>query len=214
MKTQMKFQKIMCLVMLLAGALSAVYCFIYCSAGLANIGLSLSPERDAVTGEYKFDAGFEKAQQLYLDVQPFNTALLILSIIMIIAAAILYITATNKRRNYYISNYVATGLICAVDIGTSLYVLIMNSIFLSRFKAIISDPVLNAKYQEIAAGNETINYVTSTWNFALGYVVYILVIAACVGLILNLVWKLKLMRGEKQLLSGEKVATDKAVEVA
>lgn len=202
----MKFQKIMCLVMLILGALSAVYCFIYCSGGLANIGLSVQKE----SGQPAYDPEFETAQRLYVDVQPFNTALLILSIVMIVMAAILYITATNKRRNYYISNYVATGAVCLVDFGVSIYVLVQNSIFLGRFNAIINDPALNARYQAVAEEWETISYVTSTWNFALGYVVYALVILGCVGLILNLVWKRELMKGEKQLLSGKQLTEEVA----
>lgn len=203
MKTQMKFQKIMCLVMLLAGALSAVYCFIYCTGGLANIGLSISKDANGV----KYTEGFEEAQQLYLDVQPFNTALLILSIVMILAAAFLYITATNKRRNYYVTNYVATGLVCAIDVGISIYVLVMNSIFMGRFLNITNNPDMVAKWQEIVtAYNGAISYSPSPWPFALGYVIYILVILACVALVLNLVWKIKLMKGERELLSGKAVA--------
>lgn len=198
MKTQMKFQKIMCLVMLLMGALSAIYCFMYCSGGLANIGLTLSKK----DGKPAFREGFEEAQQVYLDAQVFNNVLLILSIVMIVAAVLLYITATNKRRNYYVSNYVATGVVCVVDFFVSIYVLIANSMLLSRFKGILADEALNKMYQTIADKNDTIEYVTSTWNFALGYVVYILVILACAALILNLVWKIKLMKGEKALLSG------------
>lgn len=198
MKTQMKFQKIMCLIMLLVGALSAIYCFMYCTGGLVNIGMSLSKK----DGKPNYTAGFEDAQKLYVDVQPFNTALLILSIVMIVAAALLYITATNKRRNYYVTNYVATGIVCATDIAVSIYVLIQNTIFMNRFIGIINDPKLNEMYIEIAKSRPDVSYVTSTWPFVVGYVVYILVILACVGLILNLVWKLKLMKGEKQLLSG------------
>lgn len=206
MKAQMKFQKIMCLVMLLVGALSAIYCFIYCTGPLANIGVTLSKK----DGLPDYDAVFGPAQELYVDVQPFNTALLILSIVMIVAAAVLYITATNKRRNYYISNYVATGLVCGVDVAVSLYVFIQNSIFLGRFNNLMSDPVISGEFKRISESRPDVEYVTSTWTFALGYVVYIIVIAACAALIFNLIWKIKLMKGEKMLLNGQSTVEEVA----
>lgn len=156
-------------------------------------------------GEPVLRTNFEEAGQLYVDVQPFNNALLILSIIMVLCAALLYFTATNKRRNYYITNYVATGVTCAYGVGLSLYAMIKNSSYLARFKAIINDAMLNAEYQHIHEVNDSINYVTSTWNFALCYVIYILIILLCVALVLNLLWKIKLMKGEKALLAGNAV---------
>lgn len=198
MKTQMKFQKIMCLIMLLMGALSAVYCFMYCSAGLANIGTTL----DKSAGQPDWDPVFEPAQRLYYDIQPFNNALLILSIVMILAAVLLYITGTNKRRNYYISNIVATAVVCVIDFVASVYIMVQNGIFLSRFNELMADPAIIEKYQEFAARPD-VDFVTSSWNFTLGFFVYALVILACIGLIINLVLKIKLMKGEKELLAGK-----------
>lgn len=201
MKTQMKFQKIMCIVMVLMGALSAVYCFMYCTGALANIGVSVEKS----LGAPKYKEGFEGPGQLYMDVQPFNQTLLILSIVMIVVAALLYVTATNKRRNYYVDNYVATGLVCATDIGIAIYIMVQNGGFLSRFNALMADPAVIAKYQELATLDKTMEFVTSNWTFVLGFVIYIIVILACVALILNLVWKVMLMRGEKKLLNGNAV---------
>ena len=46
------------------------------------------------------------------------------------------------------------------------------------------------------------HYSDSTLWFDLGFVVYILMMIASVMLVLNLVWKIKLMQGEKKLLNG------------
>ncbi len=201
MKTQMKFQRIMCIIMIVVGALSAIYCFMYCTGALANIGITVEKS----LGAPKYAEGFEGPGQLYIDVQPFNQTLLILSIVMIVVAVSLYITATNKRRNYYVDNYVATGLVCATDIGISIYIMVQNGIFLSRFNALMADPAVVAKYEELAAANKTMDCVTSNWTFVLGFVIYSIVILACVALVLNLVWKIMLMRGEKKLLRGNAV---------
>ena len=47
--------------------------------------------------------------------------------------------------------------------------------------------------------------------FILGYVVYAIVIVAAILLILNLVWKILLMKGEKQLLNGSALKEGGAV---
>ncbi len=197
----------MCLVTLILGALSAVYCFIFCSGGLANIGISLGPKEE---GKPNYDPVFRPAQELYVDAQGFNNALLIISIIMILVAALLYITSTNKRRNYYISNYVATGIVCTFNIVVSIVLMVMIGQYMSRFMGIINDPVLNAFYVAKAEANANVEYVSSTWNFALGFVVYTLVIIGSIGLILNLMWKVKLMKGEKELLAGKTVQEEVA----
>lgn len=197
----MKFQRIMCIIMIVVGALSALYCFMYCTGALANIGVTVEKS----LGAPKYKEGFEGPGQLYIDVQPFNQMLLILSIVMIVVAALLYITATNKRRNYYIDNYVATGVVCATDISISIYLMVQNAGFLSRFNALMSDPAVLARYEELAEADLTMDMITSNWTFVLGFVIYSIVILACVALILNLVWKVMLMRGEKKLLNGNTV---------
>lgn len=187
--------------MVVVGALSVVCSFLFCSGGMANIGLTIS--RNA--GQIVYREGFKEAQEVYLDAQDANNLLFILSIVMIVVSLLLYFTATNKRRTYYISNYVAIGAVCAADVIIAIYSLVIYATYLSRFQGIINDVALNAKFHEIADINPSITYDASIWNFVLGFVVCILVILACVGLILNLVWKIKLMQGEKRLLSAQLV---------
>ncbi len=196
MKTQMKFQKIMCLLMVILGALSAVYCFIYCSAGLGAIGATIQANGNP-------NADMPEAV-IYQDVQPFNNLLLILSIVIILCGVLLYITATNKRRNYYISNYVAIGIVSIADIVISVYILIQNSVFFGRFLDIIADPTYYERLSKILAEADVV-CTASTWNFALGYVLYPIIIIASLALIFNLVWKIMLMRGEKALLENNAV---------
>lgn len=204
MKTQMKFQKIMCLLMIILGALSAVYCFIYCSAGLGAVGGTLNQDgstfNDLVDGvNVSMPEG-----AIYNDVQPFNDTLLILSIVIIVCGVLLYITATNKRRNYYISNYVAIGIVSIVDIAISIYILIQNTVFYTRFLDMIADPTYYDRLFAII-GKKDIVCTTATWNFELAYVLYPIIILASLALIANLVWKVMLMRGEKKLLENSAV---------
>lgn len=193
----MKFQKIICLVMLILGALSAVYSFIYCSGGLAGLGSTISKREGVPVLRDTLPEA-----QIYLDVQPFNDTLLILSIVMILCAVVLYITATNKRRNYYASNYVAISLVCIVDIVISIYVLVQNGMFFVRYLGIIGDADVLKAYKAIAKGSAAVEYSTQIWPFVLGFVLYPIIIIACGFLVYNLVWKIRLMKGERALLKS------------
>ena len=215
MTTQMRFQKYLCLAMLIMGALALAYAFCYASGGLTQLGQLVEPTNH--TSKFIAAKGKEDAT-LFIDIQGFNDALMYCGIIMILLAVLLYITACNKRRNYYISNYVATGVCAGGNIVISLILMIMNGIWMGRFKNVdfASWKAWNAAgvemWQEIYKDNpeqltdailgEYQHYSESTAWFAIGFVVYTLVIIASVLLILNLVWKIKLMQGEKQLLNG------------
>lgn len=189
--------------MLLVGALSLLYAFFYCSGALSELGQATRIDGTNkvsifTAAEGKYDQGF------YNRIQPFNNLLMIMGIVMILLAVVLYITGCNKRRNYYISNYVATGLCAGGDIVISLILLVMCGYWHSEFQKVDFDAWYKAYeiYFELGAGTDTIHYNTSQLWFILGYVVYAIVIVAAILLILNLVWKVLLMKGEKQLLNG------------
>jgi hypothetical protein len=198
MKIQMKFQKIICLVMILVGALLAIHTFAYTTGSLELLG-------EPITGttNWQAPASFPMSQ-LYLDVQPFNQTMFILSVLVIVAGCLLYITATNKRRKYYITNIIATGVCAVFDIVVAIYALVENTIFRSQFlaldfdawQAFVDDPSNFGKY----------SMSTSTVMFDLGYVVYLLVIVAAALLIFNLFWKFKCQKEEQKLLDGSYVA--------
>ena len=206
MKTQMKFQKYLCLVMLIMGALSLVYAFCYATGGLAALGQQL----DDYGSVFEAAAGKEDAT-LFIEIQGFNDLLMYCGIIMILLAVTLYITSCNKRRNYYISNYVAIGLCAGGDIIISVILMALNGMWMGRF--------LNVDFEAWAISNEVMapfgegytQYSESVLWFVIGFVVYSLVILASIALILNLVWKIKLMQGEKKLLSGSETVEGGAV---
>ena len=207
MKTQMRFQKYICLVMLLIGALALLYAFFYASGALSELGYAYSNEFTAenLLNEYDYTLGEGKYDaSLYADIQGFNTALMICGIVMILLAVLLYVTACNKRRNYYITNYIATGACAGGNIVISLVLMILNGIWRSRFLNIDFEAwqYFNEQGNKYGASDAFSHYSESTAWFDIGFVVYILVILASVLLILNLVWKIKLMQGEKNLLNG------------
>ena len=205
MKAQMKFQKWMCLVMIIVGALGLLYAFCYMSGSMAELGnkQNLLPrpgnkyQSAFVAANGKYDA------LLFNEIQGFNTLMMYMGIVMILLAVVLYITACHKRRNYYVSNYVATGLCAGGNIIISFVLIIMNASWRSKF---LNIDFAAWKNLYDTHPNYTVHYGESTLWFDLGFVVYGLIIVASVLLILNLVWKVLLMKGEKKLLANENLA--------
>lgn len=203
MKAQMRFQKYICLVMLIVGALALLYSFCYSTGSLSELAQMIDTSVASKPSRFMAAAGKNDAT-LVKDIQGFNNLLMYMSIVMILFAVVLYITGCNKRRNYYISNYVATGLCAGGNIIISVILMILNGIWRGKF--------LNVDFAAWKARNEAYvgmgaasHYSESTTWFDIGFAVYVIVILASVVLILNLVWKIKLMQGEKKLLNGEAV---------
>lgn len=176
-----------------------LYAFLYSSGSLEILATALNSDHlsDFTAAEGKNDA------TLVYAVKGFNDMLMYFGIIIILLGVVLIITASNRRRNYYVTNYAAIGLCAGGDIVLSFIAIIMNAHWEQEFRnvdfaaweAYVNDPILSL------SGDYKMS--TSTLWFDLGYVVYALVILASVALILNLVWKILLMKGEKKLLNGE-----------
>lgn len=204
MKAQMKFQKWMCLVMIIVGALGLLYAFCYMSGSMAELGHNqnlLMVGKNYVSA-FKAKSGKNDAL-LFNEIQGFNTLMMYLGIVMVLLAVLLYITACHKRRNYYVTNYVATGVCAGGNIIISLVLMIMNASWRSKFLNIDFEAWKNLY---VTHPNYTEHYSDSTLWFDIGFAVYSIIIVASVLLILNLVWKILLMKGEKKLLSNENLA--------
>lgn len=189
-KTQLKFQKIVAYATLIVAALTFVY-----SLGLVtDLYDMLYYATYEIDGEYFSDI---EGALIFYDIQPFNNALLICSIVLILVALTLFITNGHKRRLYYVGNYVSTGLVAAGNVAVALYGMVEVSIFRAQFLKIDFEAV-----KESAEFWKKL-YTESTFWFDIGYVVFALLIVAasvCVG---NLIWKVLLTKREKELLSGK-----------
>lgn len=186
--------------MIIVGALATLYSFFYCSLSLSELGLTINPTNKNsyfTAGEGKYDA------TLYNDIQGFNSALMYCGIVMILLAVCLYITACHKRRNYYVSNIVAVSVCAGGNFIISLVLLVMNAMWKSKFLNVDFE-AWKAYWDKRVEIISTIvpHYSESTVMFDLGFAVYIIVMLVSVLLILNLVWKIKLMQGEKKLLAN------------
>lgn len=194
--------------MIIVGALALLYAFCYMTGSLSDLGETITRRSTGTTSKFRAASGKNDAL-LFEEIQPFNTMMMYFGIVMILLAVVLYITACNKRRNYYVSNYVATGLCAGGNIIMSLVCLIMNAHWRSEFLNVDFER-WNAYYQDNLKAEviteSGVHYSESTAWFDVGFAVYAIIIVASVLLILNLVWKIMLMKGEKKLLSGGVVA--------
>lgn len=186
--------------MLIVGALALLYAFCYGTGALAELGQS----RDDSGNSYFMAADGKYDATLFKDIQGFNNILMYCGIAMILLAVVLYITSCHKRRNYYVSNFVATGLCAGGNIVMSGVLMVLNGIWMGKFLNVDFE-AWRAYWQGQADRFEGIreivwHYSDSPAWFIVGFVVYAVVIIASVALILNLVWKIKLMKGEKELL--------------
>lgn len=188
-KTQLRFQKIMTYAMLIVAAIVFVY-----SLGLmTDIYDMLYFTTREVDGEYfsSIDGG-----TIYYDMQPYNKLLLAFSVALIFVSLTLFITNGHKRRLYHVGNYVSTGLVAVSNIAVAIWGMVQTAIWRAKFLQI--DFVALKQYSEIW----DTYYSESTFCFDIGYVIYALLIVAALVCVGNLIWKILLMKREKELLSG------------
>ncbi|MCH5148862.1 MAG: hypothetical protein J1G05_05845 [Clostridiales bacterium] len=190
MKVQMRFQKILALVSLIIGALTILLAITFMSGDLAGIMYYVNEEIDEGVTAFGYLA------------QSFCNTMLTIGIIYLLCTVTLFITDTNKRRNYYITNYISTGLAAVSALVASVFGLIMVSILLGKFSGLNWEEL--TPIFEMMSDTETGTGAPMVYNnptmFIISYVLLILPLLDVAALILNLVWKIKLMKGEKALL--------------
>ena len=128
---------------------------------------------------------------------------MISAIALILLAALLFVTSTSSRRKYYVGNYVATCLNVVAEIGVTIWAHLQISSFKSQFIKTVDFDAL-----EMWSGIWETPALTknSTFWFDIHYLVFALVLIAAVLLIVNVIWKRRLMQGEKALLAGKAVS--------
>ncbi|MGN1373359.1 MAG: hypothetical protein ACI4VK_04855 [Candidatus Coproplasma sp.] len=209
MKTQMKFQKILTLVCLIFAAAAIVYSFLFCSGMLYEI-------KFYNTNQYFVDG----AKELYDYSQAANDMLVIMSIVLLLCVVLVIISAANKRRNYYITNYIAIGVLVAFSIACAIFFLIVAFKTLSLCAAVDVET-----WKEMYEFGQDIGldelYHPYPQHFSTNIVTPIVGIVFAIGMlgmaaawIYNVIWKVLLMKGEKALLNRNVVASNEEVEVA
>ena len=193
----MRFQKYLILAVLIFAALSFVYALSFCGGTVYQYGTLYNP----VNGSERVQG----AKALFKATQSYNDILIWLSIVFILVVVLNYVMATNRRRNYYVTNYISIGITVVYAVAFAAILAWMVTDTYTLFTAI--DKV---KAAELYRGTEGLHYSIS--NFILGYIVVGVSVVSAGLMIFNLVWKIKLMKGEKKLLEAAPVQSEIAEE--
>ena len=188
MKTQMRFQMTLCLLSLLMSAITIVYAFGFITGGMATVGDIFDYRNDYSNAANVFNFG-----------QQVNDIILNLGIVFLCLVALMYIFACQKRRNYYITNYIAIGV-------SALYMVVFAVVGIILVVQTQVRFISEVDWETFYGGNISLDRFAHTGDsqvmFYIGYVVYFLVILNALALGYNLRWKIKLMKGEKALLEA------------
>ncbi len=199
-KKQLAFQKIVCLVALL----SAVLVFVYAISILTDVydNLFLWVLDDTALYETQFPES-----RLIYDIQPFNNEFVNFAVWLIVISLTLFITCSNSRRNYYISNYVSIGVVVVANIAMTIWALYCISYFKGLYTSIDFETL---RYLALSRGRY---FSTSTFWFDISYFVFAVLIIATGLLVANLIWKIMLMKNEKKLINESSATSSDAQEV-
>lgn len=193
-KKQMKFQKAICLLVLAA----SVVVFLYALGIMTDLYESLyftirnpeNPARNPVAGAL-----------IYYDMQGFNKTFLHLSLGLILASLLLFITNTHVRRRYYVGNVLAVVANAVAHAAVAVWARAQILAYKAQYLAEVDFQAL----KEFSEKRNTY-YTDSTFWFDIHTLVFGVAIVAVVLLVANLIWKFSLMKQERQLLEAGKGA--------
>ena len=181
----MLVEKIVCFAVLVA----AVLVFVYSLGLVTDLHYNNFAYYAEKVGKPKF-AGAD----IYNEIQPFNRALTKAGIMLILSAISLFVFGTHKRRKYYIGNYIAIGLNSALTMGVSVWGILNVIKYRKMYDQI--DFVALKEWQEMLRKP----YDISSFWFDIGYYVFGIAIFVSVLSLLNLLFKVYVMRSERKLL--------------
>lgn len=186
--TQMKFQNIVVKVTVILAAISALYAVaIFASPFFQHTYvysyLEMGAEMDA-TGYYMFE-----------NIQPFNRTLFTVCLIYLLVSLTLIAFFAQSRRNYYLSNVITISVTAIYGLIVSVFSLVNIFSYRGEYAGIDFASINN---NEMWIEDKMRNVSTSTWSFDVGIVIYVLIAIFSVLLILNMFWKLKNMKVERQ----------------
>ena len=193
-KKQLAFQKIVCLIAIIAAAVTFVYSLGMITDIYDSLYSTMRNPNDLTDTKVP-------GSIIYYDMQPFNKAYVGAAIALILVACTLYLTNTHVRRKYYVGNLVSTLLYSGATLGVAIWSHIQINAFAHQYMTTIDFEAL-----EKFSKTWKTPYLDSTFLLDLHYVVLGLSILSVVLLIGNYVWKCVMMNAEKKLLNSGKEA--------
>lgn len=194
-KKQMAFQKIVCMLTLIAAALIFVY-----SLGIST-DLYDALSKTILYPDFDLDYTSVTGSRVYYDMFGFNSTFTKVSIGLIIVTLILFVTNTHARRKYYIGNYIAVGLSTVANIVITLWCIPQIMDYKAQYQNNVDFEALKTFSEDwgtIYIGPE------DTFWFDVSYVIFGLLLLTSCLLIINVVWKVIMMKAEKSAIGSRK----------
>lgn len=187
-KKQLTLQKFTCLLALV----SSVIVFLYSLGIMTDLYDSLY---STMMNPADLTQTYVPGSIIYYDMQPFNSAFLRYSIVLILLACLLYITNTHIRRKYYIGNWFAILAFAAANV----YVAYWGHQNIEQFKA----QFLQIDFSALQMFSQMMGsaYTDSTFWFDVHYFVFGFALLVSLLLVIHIIWKGILMRQESKLIA-------------
>lgn len=187
-KRQMKLQKILCLLAILASTLVFIY----------SLGL-MTDLYDSLYGTMTDPNDLTKTTVpgsiVYYDMQGFNNTFMKAGLGLILLSCLLFITNTHSRRKYYVGNFVSIALQAAANVAVAVWAHTQLQQYRAQFLAVDFEAL--AKH---AKRWKTL-YTQSTFWFDVHYGVFAVLLIVTVLLVGNALWKRSLMKQERVLIA-------------
>ena len=193
-KKQMTFQRVVCFLVLVVGVLA----FLYSLGMMTDLYDTLY---SMISDPSDLDNSKVAGARIYYDMQGFNRTLLRCSIGMIVLACLLFITNTHSRRKYYVGNLVATCVNAVAEVALAFWMHAQVAAYRVQYLTTVDFTELRRRLERRGT------YTDSTFWFDIHTLIFVLLIVAAVLLIVNFIWKKRLMQGEKELLRGGKAVS-------
>ena len=190
-KKQMLFQKIACMLALIAAALVFVY-----SLGMST-DLYDALARTILYPDYNLEQTSVAGSRVYYDMFSFNRTFTRVSIGLILVTLVLFITNTNVRRKYYIGNYVSAGLFAVAALGVTIWSVPQIMDYKSKFQNNVDFEALKAFSKDW--GTLYIGPNDTFW-FDISFAVFGFLIFTVVLLVLNVILKILVMKAEQNAI--------------
>lgn len=190
-KKQMLFQKIACMLALIAAALVFVY-----SLGMST-DLYDALARTILYPDYDLEQTSVAGSRVYYDMFSFNQTFTRVSIGLILVTLVLFITNTNVRRKYYIGNYVSAGLFAVAALGVTIWSVPQIMDYKSKFQNNVDFEALKAFSKDW--GTLYIGPNDTFW-FDISFAVFGFLIFTVVLLVLNVILKILVMKAEQNAI--------------
>jgi len=151
--------------------------------------------------DYDLDYTSVTGSRVYYDMFGFNSDFTKVSIVLILVTLALFFTNSHSRRKYYIGNYIATGLVVAGEIAASVWCIPQIASYKSQFQNNVDFEALETFSKDW--GTLYIGPDDTFWFDICYWIFGILLVTACL-LIVNLVLKITVMKGEQEALASGK----------